>query len=199
MKKYLALAALLLPLTSAHAEVDFVLGMGLSLGGEKLAETTGKEAVRTGQMLNFFTGIELKSEAIPFELATHIGYKTDSAEGTNAKGNFRHYPAELLLFYRNGSHRFGGGGAYHFDTRFKVKTIATGIREEIRYDDEMGIVVQYDYIASNNASIGFRFELIDFMPKSYCVEGDCVDFALIDPDYDKVRSNSFSVTVTGRY
>ena len=170
----------------------FFLGMGLTHGGEELAEIRviydderSDEDIRSGELVSFAGGMIFPLWVPAFSIQASAGYHFDSVSTYDDDVYFGRIPLELIPFYNFGHHRIGAGLSYHLNPELDLKD-AGGPKFE--FDDAPGALVQYDYSFagwnSNGILLGFRYMWIDY-------EIDQVDGTRVSGD--KVDGDHFGV------
>jgi len=113
--------------------------------------------------------------------STSIGILYDEITGNLTDGSggqgyatFQTTQVDFIGFYLFGRHRFGLGGSFHYNPKFDYKEEGAGFELHSVYDfsSALGASVQYDFLASQNISLGIRYTYIKY-------------------DFNKVRVNDF--------
>lgn len=184
---------LLVLLNPAHAEespanpaqTHMVGTAGITYGGDKLATvhyTNGDDTdIHAGGLLLFGLGVDHQF-GNQWEVQATLNYLFDTANAKNGDVTFSRWPLDVLAFYRNGSHRFGGGLTYHMNPKFDIDV--PGTKLTVDFDDAIGTVLEYDYFFSENISLGVRGTLISY--KSSDVSDD-------------INGNSIGITLNGYF
>ena len=167
MKKILAVAALLTVAGVAHAQATmraaaparFLLGMGLSGGGDKLASaeyTNGDTAnIHAGGLVYFTAGVDYRF-APEFSLQATVNYHVDRANAKNGDMKFERVPVELIAYYQpNPAWRVGGGVRYSSSPTFSGSGIASGM--DVDFDSSTGTVIETEYFTSPKFGIKARY------------------------------------------
>jgi hypothetical protein len=157
MKKHFALGAVLaFASLCCHAEdlrpLHFVLGIGLTGGGEKLATVTytngDTQDIRSGGLVHYFAGVDVRAAPWVSVQAT-IGYHIDSSAGaSNGSVRFTRVPVEALgYFHVNDRLRLGGGLRYVSSPELRGRGVASNVGD--RYDNTVGGVLEGEYKFTN--------------------------------------------------
>jgi len=147
---------------------NLVGGVALTVVGNyggSSADKTFAHSIDAGGFIRGSLGIEIPlSEQIT--LSTSVGYLYDQitgdlTNGSTGKGyaSFSRIALDLIGFYNMGRHRIGLGGSYHYQTRFDYIEEGDNFRLHGAYDlsDNLGSVIQYDYLLTENSSMGLRY------------------------------------------
>ncbi len=103
--------------------------------------------------------------------STSIGFLYDEITGDLTDGSggqgyasFRTTVIDFLGFYMLGQHRFGIGGSFHYNPKFDYKEVGSGFQMHgvYHFSNSLGASVQYDYLLSENVSMGIRYTKIDY-------------------------------------
>jgi hypothetical protein len=180
MKKIVfALATLLATLGAAHAQsmasgagpapARFLLGMGLSGGGDELASaqyTNGDTAnIHAGGLVYFTAGVDYRFTPA-FSLQGTVNYHVDRANARNGDIKFERFPAELIAYYQpNPAWRVGGGVRYTSSPKMTGGGIASGM--DISFDNTTSAVVEAEYFTSPNLGIKLRYVNETFKSRGY--------------------------------
>jgi len=166
----------------AHpAQTHMVGTMGVTYGGDKLATvhyTNGDDTdIHAGGLLLFGLGVDHQF-GNQWELQATLNYLFDTANAKNGDVTFSRWPLDVLGFYRNGSHRFGGGVTYHMNPKFDADF--PGVKDKVDFDDALGAVLEYDYFFTDNFSVGVRGTLINYKSSEIRddVNGDSIGVTL---------------------
>jgi hypothetical protein len=168
------------------SKTHLVTSLGLMDGGDKLATVEYRHGddvdIRAGGLVLLGVGVNHEF-GNNWELQATLNYLGAGANAKNGDVSFSRWPVEVLGFYRNGSHRFGGGLTYHVNPKFDVN-LDNGPDDTINFDNALGVVVEYDYFFLRQLSLGVRGTLIDY--KSSEVDGS-------------INGNSIGVVVSGYF
>ena len=152
--KQLAIAAVI-ALTSLGAQADdlrplrFVLGGGLTFGGETLANVTYSDGsdqnIRSGGLLEYHAGIDVRATPHLSFQAT-LGYHVDTSAGaSNGSVRFSRVPAEVLgYFHVSDNLRLGGGVRMVFSPELKGRGVASNVNQ--KFDNTTGAILEGEYL-----------------------------------------------------
>ena len=187
-------ALIFLSLSNLYAQkprFDFVFGLGLTTGGDKMAEypiiissefgsRESSEDIRAGDTRIFFLGGNIYFSNFPVGLQITWNYHyaiAEYVEGLNS--DFERNSIDLLPYYRYNEFRFGVGLSYYMNVRFIEDAVGTGINRkgEIIFDDVQGYIFEVDYIWNKvlfftALSVGFRYTQVEYQP--YQINGNCI-------------------------
>lgn len=156
--------------SSEGKTVNWVMGFGLTYGGEKLAETkveydgnTIDEDLRGGDLITFAAGLVTYLPRREWSFQTTIGYHLDEVSADNGDIRFERYPLEFIPFYNSGNHRVGAGLSYHLSPKLNLKDIGG---PKVAFDNALGWLVEYDYSfvgwSKSGLLVGVRYLWIDY-------------------------------------
>ena len=148
----------------------FLLTGGYTYGGDKIAtieyEYGDHANIRAGG--EFLLGLGMSYRFTPsWELQLSFHYQYDREEAENGEMEFHRVPIELLGFYRQGVHRFGGGVTYHTNSEFESDFDEPDDYISVGFDDALGFVLEYDYLLSDMASLGIRYTNIEYQVSGF--------------------------------
>ena len=165
MKKHLIGAALALGAAcSAHAAdggapFKFVLGAGLTFGGDTLANvqyTDGStDSIKAGGLLALYGGGEFRvGDAVSVQAT--IGYHVDDTKAaSNGSVKFSRYPVDLLAYYHlSDKFRLGGGAQFVNSPKLKGSGVASNI--DISFDSTTGAIVEGEYLFTPKMGLKLR-------------------------------------------
>jgi hypothetical protein len=181
MKKILISAALALGAhLSAHAADDaapvkFLLGGGLTFGGDKLA-TVGfsdgsTDNIRAGALLMLYGGAEVRlGDLVSFQAT--LGYHVDdTSPASNGKLRFSRMPVDLLLHFRlNEQLRLGAGMQLVHKPELKGSGDVSYINA--KFDNATGAVLEGEYLFSPHVGLKLRYVSEEFELKGSNVTVD---------------------------
>jgi hypothetical protein len=172
-----------------------------------------QDEAEAGGFWKFEYGYEM-AIAEKFTISSALGYQTDSIEGdlydgTGGRGYFgmSRFTLDTIAFYNAGQHRFGIGAAYHFSPDFLHKEYSTGfkLKTDYDFDSALGAILQYDYLATENVSVGIRLTSISYdliqLSVNYDV-GNLNDSFSIDCGVEceeLINADSFGIHMTLRF
>ena len=142
-------------------QMRFLVGMGLTVGGDKLASATynnGDEAdIRAGRTVAFNTGIDYRVTP-EFSFQATIGYHTDRANAKNGDMRFTRIPMELLAYYNvNQQWRIGGGARYVSSAKLSSSGAAY-LGSNYEFKNTLSTIAEAEYLAGPNW--GFKVRLV---------------------------------------
>lgn len=156
----------------------FVLGAGITFGGDKLATAyydDGDEVdLRAGDTLALVAGVDYRIDQ-DFSLQGTVGYHVDRAGADNGDMRFERIPFELLGYYHvNDKLRVGGGLRYV--TGVKFRSSGAGDIGDYKFKDTSSPVAEIEYLFSPRMGLKLRYVNDEFKEKGYGgkVKGDHV-------------------------
>ena len=169
-KKILCGAALMLAAVfnaqaaDAASPFKFLLGAGLTFGGDKLATvnfTNGNsQNLRAGGLVHLYGGAEYRLGDRVSAQAT-VGYHVDDSSASNGDLRFSRVPVDLLLHYHvNPQLRLGGGVQIVNSPELKGSGAASGIGTE--FENATGGIFEGEYLFSRNAGVKVRYVIEDY-------------------------------------
>jgi hypothetical protein len=166
-KKFLAFGLLFFVLSVSHAlEIvttqspsHFLLGMGLSGGGDKLISTryTNGDTVNihAGGLIYFTAGVDYRVTP-EFSLQATANYQVERANANNGNIKFERFPAELIGYYQpNPAWRVGGGVRYASGQKLSGSGVASGM--DASFDNSTSTVVEGEYFVNPKLGIKLRY------------------------------------------
>lgn len=197
----LALAAVLM-LGQGFAQADsrgfgvnWLLGGGLTFGGDKLAEVevsnggnTDNVDIDAGELFYIAGGLIIPFSDTGFSLQTTIGWHRDGVVASNGDASFERFPLELIPFYNYKRHRIGAGLTYNLSPELDLDDAGGS---KVEFDDALGYVIEYDYVFGKSAldgglMLGARYAFIQYEVDS--IDGTSVTNA------DDIDGNYFGIT-----
>ena len=141
-------------------QMRFLVGMGLTVGGDKLATATYNNGddvdIRAGDLVAFNAGIDYRVTP-EFSFQATIGYHTDRANAKNGDMRFTRIPMELLAYYNvNQQWRIGGGARYVSST--KLSSSGAAFIGNYEFKNTLSAVAEAEYLAGPNW--GFKVRLV---------------------------------------
>jgi hypothetical protein len=165
MSAALALGAHFSAFAADDATVKFLLGGGLTYGGDKLATvgfTDGSsENIRAGSLLMLYGGAEVRlGDLVSFQ--TTLGYHTDdTSQASNGKVRFSRIPVDLLLHFRmRGPLRLGAGMQLVHNAELKGSGSVSFVNA--KFDDAVGAVLEGEYLFSPHLGLKLRYVSEEF-------------------------------------
>jgi hypothetical protein len=167
MKKIvLAISALFLTLGAAQAQnvepspspVRFLVGMGLSGGGDKLASVKYTDYtsmnIHAGGLVYFTAGVNYRITP-EFSVQSTVNYHVDQANAKNGDVKFERFPVEVIgYFHANEKWRIGGGVRYSVSPKF---TDSFGAGDSYSFDNSVGAVLEGEYFVSRRFGVKMRY------------------------------------------
>jgi hypothetical protein len=176
MKKIL-FAALFATLGAAHAQTvapasspaRFLVGMGLSGGGDELASahyTNGDNVnIHAGGLIYFTAGVDYHFTR-EFSLQGTVNYHVDRANAKNGDVKFERFPVELIGYYQpNPAWRVGGGVRYTSSPKLSGSGVATGL--DVSFDNTTSSVVEAEYFMGPKLGVKLRYVNETFRSRGY--------------------------------
>lgn len=162
MKKTLILT-LILSSFSATADdgFNFMYSVGLTTGGDNLAQTNIGSSLKSGGLFYFAIGSVYQFTDSNFQLQGTIGYHFDSLDAENGSADFDRFQIELIPFYKvSENFRVGLGITNVMSAEF------TFLGDTIGFEDSVGIVAELNWRISNRNWWGIRYVDLDFTADS---------------------------------
>ena len=153
MKSLVVAVGLTLACTLAAAQIGgderprFILGMGLTGGGETLARVTytngDSQNISSGGLVMFYGGVEARIGTL-VSLQVTAGYHVDDTNASNGRVRFSRYPIDVLAFIPvTDKLRFGAGAQFVTNPRLRGSGVASAVDQE--YDSAVGFVLEGEY------------------------------------------------------
>ena len=147
---------------SAQKPMRFLLGGGLTFGGDKLVtakyDNDVEMDVRAGGMIALNAGIDYRvTDTFAFQAT--LGYHFDSTSATNADARFTRIPLELLAYYYvSPQWRVGGGVRYVSNPKvsFSERFRSIGAADQA-FDNSVGAVLEGEYLLGRHVGIKLRY------------------------------------------
>ena len=183
MKKYVLGAALTLAAAfnvhaaDAASPFKFLVGAGLTFGGDTLATVTLSNAfgdedqdIKAGGLVHLYGGVEYRI-GTQVSLQATVGYHVDNSSGSNASLRFSRVPVDLLAYYHvNEKFRLGGGMQIANGPELKGSGDFSDIRVE--FDNSTGAVVEGEYLFSPHFGAKLRYVNHNYKVKNTNTEFD---------------------------
>jgi hypothetical protein len=164
MKKTLLAIALSIASLAVHAQntapadsVRFLIGMGLTAGGDKLATTSYSNGdssnIKAGSGGQFFAGIDYRISQQVSVQGT-LGYHVHmTPEASNGDASFSRVPFEVIAyFHANDKWRVGGGVRLVSNAKLSGDGFAAGL--DTSFKNTTGAIVEVEYLMNRN--VGFK-------------------------------------------
>lgn len=139
--------------------VRFLLGMGVTAGGDRLVHATYDDGdtvnIKAGGTIVFTGGVDYRVNP-QFSIQGLLNYHVDQANASNGKIKFVRFPVELLGYYHpnqqwrvggglrliNGAKLTSSGAAGSLDEEFKG-TVSPVVEAEFMMGSKLGIKMRY--------------------------------------------------------
>jgi len=147
----------------------FLLGMGLSGGGDELASAhyeDGKNVnIHAGGLVYFTAGVDYRFTP-EFAVQGTVNYHFDRANAKNGDIKFERFPVELIGYYQpNPSWRVGGGVRYTMSPKLSSSGAASGI--EASFDNTTSAVAEAEYFVNPRFGVKLRYVNETFKARAY--------------------------------
>ncbi len=143
-------------------QMHFLVGMGITFGGDKLAEVEYDKGstvkLHAGGTVDFVAGIDYRVNP-EFSFQGTIGYHVDAANASNGDVTFSRIPMEVLAYYHvSPQWRFGGGARYV--SSVKLRSSGAGDIYSGNYDfkNTLSPVIEAEYMM--NPKFGFKVRYV---------------------------------------
>ena len=178
MKKILSYIVLIFPLTvsASISDLNLVYSIGLTAGGETLAERSDGVELESGGMYYLAMGVVLKISS-DFQLQGNIGYHFDDLEASNGSADFSRTFAELIPYYMLSQKiRIGVGMVNTFEPEYSDPG------GEVGFENALGMISEVNWQHSRGSWWGVRYVNMDYTVSN--VDGFSVsNGAAIDGSY----------------
>lgn len=150
----------------AQKQLRFLVGGGLTFGGDKLATLQYENGidldVRAGGMIAMNVGVDYRVNET-FSLQATLGYHVDNTSARNADARFTRAPVELLGYFNvSPQWRLGGGARYASNPKLKLSgVIGNG---DLAFDDTVSGVLEAEYLLGQH--VGFKLRYVHETYKS---------------------------------
>ena len=158
---------LLLASTNSEArDLQWVLQMGVDVGGDKIADVYfddgSNQTINAGGLIQFGGGvlIDTLSASSVYQTQLTINWKFDSAQASNGDVSWDRYPLEVIQFYNTDLIRIGAGLSYHLSPAVSTSGFASG--NDIDFDNALGLVLEVDYKFGEKGYFGGRLTSIEY-------------------------------------
>jgi outer membrane protein W len=151
----------------AAKPLRFLVGAGLTFGGDKLATaqyTNGGEInIHAGSMVALNAGIDYRiNEA--FSVQGTVGYHFDNASAENGSIRFERFPFELLGYY-NVSPQWRVGGGVRYASNAKLSSSGVADFGDYEFDSTVSGVVEGEYMFGPKVGVKVRYVNEKFQAK----------------------------------
>lgn len=180
MKKIvLALAAMIATMGAAQAQdaapaperapLRFMVGMGLSGGGDKLVavEYTNGDSynIKSGGLI-YLTGAADYRVSPEFSIQGTLNYHVDRANAKNGDIKFQRFPIEVLGYYHlNNAWRLGGGVRYVTGAKLSGSGAASDL--DVKFDNTTSAVLETEYFFNQNFAMKLRYVKETYKTRGY--------------------------------
>jgi hypothetical protein len=160
--------------------VRFLLGMGVSGGGDKLASGQYDDGstvdIRAGGLVYLTAGIDY--HIVPeFSLQGTINYHVDDASAWNGDFRFERFPIELIGYFQpNPSFRVGGGVRYALSP--KLSSNGKAPEANASYDSSTAAVAEAEYFVDPTCGIKLRYVHETFKARGREIDGSHVGMSV---------------------
>ena len=137
----------------------FLVGAGLTVGGDKLGTMTysdgSTDSITAGGLLMLYGGLDYRLNNT-FSLQGTLGYHFDATKkATNGEVTFSRIPLELLAYYHiSEAIRLGAGIRYVASPRIKGSGIASSANDS--FDNATGVAIEGEFMATPILGIKVR-------------------------------------------
>ena len=165
----LALASVCSQAQDGLRPIHAVLGIGLTGGGETLANVTytngDDQDIRSGGLVHYYAGVDVR--ATPFlSFQGTLGYHVDSSAGaSNGSVRFTRIPIEALgYFHVSDNLRIGGGVRLVNSPKLKGRGVASNVSDS--FDNATGVIVEGEYFFTRWFGVKLRAVSESYRSKS---------------------------------
>lgn len=153
----------------AQSPTRFLIGMGVSGGGDKLASaqyTNGDTYdIHAGSVLYFTAGVDHHFTP-EFSLQGTVNYHVDTTRAKNGDIKFERFPVELIGYYQPApAWRVGGGVRYTSSPKLSSSGVASGL--DVSFDNTTSAVVEAEYFPTPRVGIKLRYVNETFKARGY--------------------------------
>jgi hypothetical protein len=143
-------------LAALPAQADLYLGISAEGGGDKLAETTIGDTVNAGGGIKFSIGSQNVLDDGTSALRFAAGFLYDRLDAIDGNAELSAITLDGMYLIINGAHSFGAGITLHMSPEY-TQTGGGYADVDIKFDDAVGMVLEYQYTFSNNLGLGARY------------------------------------------
>ncbi len=123
---------------------------------------TTTDEVNLGGGLKLALGVENAiGEAKDRSWSLSMGFIRRRLDASNGDADFDVVTADAIHSWRFDSHQFGVGASYHLNPEFRSK-IDGFAPVEIKFDNALGLILQYRYELTPGFSLGIRLTEMDY-------------------------------------
>lgn len=154
---------------AAQGPARFLVGMGVSAGGDELASahyTNGDDVnIHAGGVVYFSAGVDYRI-APQFSLQGTVNYHVDRANARNGDIKFERFPIELIGYYHpNPAWRIGGGVRYTTSPKLSGSGVASGM--DVSFDNTTSAVIEAEYFLGPKLGVKLRYVNETFKSRGY--------------------------------
>lgn len=193
-----------IPLYARNADVFF---NGVELAVVQIAPGSAfdqvfRDKIEAGGYFRGSFGAEFPvAENLAFSAA--IGFLYDEITGDLGDGSgqayasFRTTQMDFIGFYMYERHRIGLGASFHYNPKFDYKEKGNNFQMHgvYRFSNGIGALIQYDYLVSENTTLGIRYTDISYdfesVSISDIVNGSGDNFTTSCTDFVVLNCNNF--------
>jgi hypothetical protein len=149
--------------------LHFVLGLGLTGGGETLANVTytngDDQNIRSGGLVHYYAGVDVRATQFLSFQGT-VGYHVDTSAGaSNGSVRFTRVPIEALAYFHvDDNIRVGGGVRLVNNPELRGKGVASNVRDT--YDNATGVILEGEYLFTRWMGVKLRAVSESYKSKS---------------------------------
>jgi hypothetical protein len=139
--------------------LHFVLGLGLTGGGETLANVTytngDDQNIRSGGLVHYYAGVDVRATP-QLSFQGTVGYHVDTSAGaSNGSVRFTRVPIEALAYFHvDDNIRLGGGVRLVNSPELRGRGVASNVRDT--YDNTVGVVLEGEYLFTRWMGVKLR-------------------------------------------
>jgi hypothetical protein len=155
--------------TPAPKPVRFLLGAGLSGGGDKLVSAKYENGdtvdIHAGGIVYLTAGVDYHITP-QFSLQGTVNYHVDAANARNGDIKFERFPIELIGYYQpNPAFRVGGGVRYVSSAKLSGSGNASDL--DFSFDNTTSAVVEGEYFVNPKLGIKLRYVNETYKARGY--------------------------------
>lgn len=168
------LMALSMTVNQAGA-ADWVMGAGVTLGGDELGGTSA-DTVDAGELIRFYGGLHVPFGSSPLSVQLTMGYHYDVVTSEQGDGTFDRLEFELIPYFQLDKIRLGVGVTQHTSVLFDQPS---GFGD-YEFDDATGLVMEAGYQMGRVRHIWINVRLVDIeytSPSFGTVDGSYIGFS----------------------
>ncbi|XYJ08242.1 hypothetical protein ACSUZJ_12545 [Telluria sp. B2] len=153
----------------AAKPLRFVLGAGLTFGGDKIATAYYEDGdeidLRAGDMVAVQAGIDYRVSP-EFSLKATVGYHVDDASARNGDMRFQRVPFELLGYYHV-TEKVRVGGGLRYVTGAEFRSSGAGDIGDYKFKNTTSAVAELEYMATPSIGVTLRYVNDEYEEKRY--------------------------------